>query len=328
MDFRKWGKRCISCIPSKKLRQKLKDIFWLNHIPFNRYGLQYFHSDEEGNELIYNLLAQGKPCLITRFGMSEFGCVRYFLRNQHKVKIKFPQKTSRIMQHNAGFFSPTNELLTKYSCEFLQILPDIDLLSPMNTTDYVESEVVQKLAPQARLVTLDTLGYYIHFCKNPWTKILKGKKVLIIHPFAATIEKQYSNRERLHKNPQLLPKFDLLTYKPIQGLGSSEETAQFNNWFEALNFMYKQIDKIDFDVALIGAGAYGMFLAHHIKQQGKQAIHMGGNLQLLFGIKGSRWNNTDVAKECYNEHWVSPSKSETPKNLSMFKKGEGDAAYW
>ena len=44
-----------------------------------------------------------------------------------------------------------------------------------------------------------------------------------------------------------------------------------------------------FDVAIIGCGAYGMPLAAMLKQAGKQAIHLGGATQLLFGIKGKRW---------------------------------------
>ena len=53
--------------------------------------------------------------------------------------------------------------------------------------------------------------------------------------------------------------------------------------------MVKEIEKKDFDIALIGAGAYGMPLAYKIKKMGKKAIHIGGSLQCLFGIKGSRW---------------------------------------
>lgn len=44
--------------------------------------------------------------------------------------------------------------------------------------------------------------------------------------------------------------------------------------------------KINFDTAIIGCGAYGMPLAAQIKNAGRQAIHLGGAVQLLFGIKG------------------------------------------
>lgn len=50
--------------------------------------------------------------------------------------------------------------------------------------------------------------------------------------------------------------------------------------------MQDEISKEDYDICLIGCGAYGFSLAAYVKRCGKQAIHMGGALQLLFGIKG------------------------------------------
>ena len=66
------------------------------------------------------------------------------------------------------------------------------------------------------------------------------------------------------------------------------QCSQFNTWFDALDYMKSEIDKYDYDVCLIGCGAYGFPLATHVKHNGKQAIHLGGTLQLLFGIKGNR----------------------------------------
>jgi len=70
---------------------------------------------------------------------------------------------------------------------------------------------------------------------------------------------------------------------------------------------------IFFDVALVAGGAYGMFLANYIKERGKQAIHVAGALQLLFGIKGTRWGE----REFMNEYWVHPSEEGKPKNLMI-----------
>jgi threonine dehydrogenase-like Zn-dependent dehydrogenase len=39
--------------------------------------------------------------------------------------------------------------------------------------------------------------------------------------------------------------------------------------------MIDEIGKIDFDVAILGCGAYGLPLAAAIKGMGKQAIHLG-----------------------------------------------------
>jgi glycerol-3-phosphate dehydrogenase len=58
----------------------------------------------------------------------------------------------------------------------------------------------------------------------------------------------------------------------------------------------KRSTKKDYDVALIGCGAYGLPLASHVKRKGKQSIHLGGGLQLLFGIKGKRWDDNPEVK--------------------------------
>ena len=90
--------------------------------------------------------------------------------------------------------------------------------------------------------------------------------------------------------------------------------------------MKKEIDKIDYDICIVGAGAYGFPLAAHVKRSGKKAIHLAGVTQLLFGIKGSRWENFIVwpYMNLFNEHWIRPLGIEKPKNANQV---EG-ACYW
>jgi hypothetical protein len=134
-------------------------------------------------------------------------------------------------------------------------------------------------------VQLETL--YPFFVKNPWTRALKGKKVLVVHPFEETIKMQYSNRILLFENQDVLPQFQLITLKAIQSLGGG--STVFENWFKALKYMEDQISILDFDICILGCGAYGLPLAAHVKRMGKKAVHLGGGSQLLFGIKGRRW---------------------------------------
>lgn len=50
--------------------------------------------------------------------------------------------------------------------------------------------------------------------------------------------------------------------------------------------MEQDISKIEFDVCLLGCGAYGMPLAAYIKEKlQKTAIHIGGSLQLFLVLK-------------------------------------------
>ena len=185
-----------------------------------------------------------------------------------------------------------------------------------------------------KVKTIQLLLLEPYHAKHPWSRVLKGKKVLVIHPFAETIQHQYEQkRTLLFKNPDVLPEFQLETIKAVQSLGGQ---SPFNTWFDALEYMKDEIDKRDYDIALIGCGAYGFPLAAHVKRTGKKAVHLGGALQLLFGIKGKRWINPyygkvflPFLKENYynnlmNEFWVYPSESERPSNAANV---EG-ACYW
>ena len=98
---------------------------------------------------------------------------------------------------------------------------------------------------------------------------------------------------------------------------------EFATWFDAYRHMCDRIAGIDFDICLIGAGAYGLPLASFAKKMGKQAIHMGGVTQILFGIKGRRWEQlyADSTGKLFNEHWIRPLASETPTNKDDVEKG-------
>jgi glycine/D-amino acid oxidase-like deaminating enzyme len=89
--------------------------------------------------------------------------------------------------------------------------------------------------------------------------------------------------------------------------------------------MCRKIDAIDFDIAIIGAGAYGLPMAAHVKRRGKKAVHLGGATQLLFGIRGKRWD-TDYPhlQPLFNEHWARPLPTETPPNAKTIEAG----CYW
>src|SRR5574344_1335686 len=102
--------------------------------------------------------------------------------------------------------------------------------------------------------------------------MIENKKVLVIHPFIKTIEKQYTRREKLFKNPLILPLFELKTIKAVQSIGG--DNNEYKDWFDALSWMESEMDKIDYDIVFIGCGAYGFPLAAHAKRMGKKAVHL------------------------------------------------------
>lgn len=70
-------------------------------------------------------------------------------------------------------------------------------------------------------------------------------------------------------------------------------------------------------------------MAAHVKRQGKKAVHLGGSLQLLFGIKGKRWEDPNYNKnynysELMNEYWIRPDERFKPQNAAQVEGG----CYW
>lgn len=162
--------------------------------------------------------------------------------------------------------------------------------------------------------------------KESMDKSVRRKKVLVIHPFADSIKYQYeNNRKKLFQNTDYLPKFKLYTMKAVQTI-ADERDDRFDDWFEALDYMYFEAMKFDFDIALIGCGAYGYPLAAKLKKAGKQAIHLGGVLQIMFGVIGKRWEDDEnpIVRNLFNEYWIRPSDNEIPSNSKSVEKG----CYW
>ena len=82
--------------------------------------------------------------------------------------------------------------------------------------------------------------------------------------------------------------------------------------------------KKDFEVAIVGCGAYGLPLAARLKEAGKKVIHLGGATQIIFGIKGKRWDQHPKVSGMYNEYWTRPMEAEKPSNAESIESG----CYW
>jgi hypothetical protein len=92
------------------------------------------------------------------------------------------------------------------------------------------------------------------------------------------------------------------------------------DWLDGLEQLKKAMTKQEFDIAIIGAGAWSLPLATHAKELGKIGLHLGGTLNLLFGIRGGRFEQRGF----YNEHWIRPIEKERPKNHQLME----NSAYW
>lgn len=297
--------------------------------PKDHRNWKQFSTKEYANKMIFDLIESGKPFMVARFGSTEMENLVNYLGVQQAnrdwksyVKGKslpwwWDSHNSDELYFYSGFF-PNDVTYVKKFCELMcECMPNVDLLGSWLNDEWLFKD---KLKNAKRAVIEDLEPF---FCTRPWTRALKGKRVLVIHPFTETIKAQYIKRNLIFSDG-LLPEFELLTIKAVQTLCGVK--CEFDTWFDALKYMEEQIDKVDFDIAILGCGAYGFPLASYIKDKGKQAIHMGGVTQLLFGIKGSRYEGAHAwpYMNLFNEYWTRPSASETPVGSN---KIEGNC-YW
>lgn len=274
---------------------------------------------EETQDVIRKMILDGKPAVISRFGSNEAWCTAEGIGVRLGKKRHFSPLVLRLMHFNAGLFPYGEKMAVRFSEISEEAASSVDLLGWWGSfmQEYLAKEVCKKDVLLTKLANLEP-----YYSETPWSSALKGKKVLVIHPFKESIEAQYQKREFLFSNPDMLPEFDLTVLKAVQTI-AGEKDDRFDNWEQALNHMCEEALKVDFDIAIIGCGAYGMALATKLKAAGKIAIHLGGATQLLFGIKGSRWDN-NLGKKLYNEHWTRPLESEVPTSANGVEKG----CYW
>jgi hypothetical protein len=275
-------------------------------------------SQNEANEILKRAIKTNEKFFFGRHGSAELNIATQGLwkvRRIKKVDLNIVKQSE-----NCGFYAnKENEVL-----KFLELIEnssnEIDMYGTfrMVLEDYYIKRYMRKNVILTHLNMLDFWRY-----KIPFTSALKNKKVLVIHPLADKIESQYKKREYLFENQNVLPEFDLKTLKAVQTIMGNRD-PRFDTWFEALDYMYDEAMKIDFEIAILGCGAYGMPLSARLKQAGKKVIYMGGVTQMLFGIKGDRWDRDPVASKLYNEHWIRPGDEDKPENFEKVEEG----CYW
>lgn len=299
------------------LFRRLKKKLTGKPIKFSNYVGREIIDLQEANDIIAQWIEEGKPFAAARLGGTELHTIWHAdipqsPENQQKVLVR--------LQNLSGFFPLDVRLMQKFVEMFKKDCGSIDLMAVW--FNIMEDYVIDCYCGRCELTYLMALEPW--YVERPWTRVLEGKKVVVIHPFAESIKKQYEKREVLFDNPLILPKLEALyTVQAVQTL-VGERDERFQDWFEALDWMTAEVMKYDFDVAIIGCGAYGLPLAARIKQAGKQAVHLGGATQLLFGIKGKRWDDDENINKYYNEHWVRPMQSEKPKRADIVENG----CYW
>lgn len=315
---------------------------------YSKLFIPYFEPEgiitdaDKANDIIFEKLSTEMPCMIARYGATELNSIVNYIgvKRGKKNILRIIQGEPyqwwwnpggvAQMQRWSGFFPPTEENLARFGEMMLADSSEMDIMGSWLQPERQLKQYWQNAIP-VKLVFLEPWH-----SSRPWSRILKNKNVLVIHPFAKSIEAQYNRREKIFANQDVLPEFKSLRIIPaVQSLGGGD--GKFKDWFKALEWMKSEMDLEPYDIAIIGCGAYGFPLAAHAKRTGHQGIHLGGATQLLFGITGNRWiKEYGMGAEYFsllpenaygnlmNEYWIRPDNTERPSSASSV---EG-ACYW
>ncbi len=290
------------------------------YVSDKKYAGRILHTAGEGNDHIRERIASGEPFAFMRYSYTEMDVMIHSTTQQF-----FFIPMTRVMdwlnifckegESNAQGAASYNALMGRAfkSADVIGIWQSLhmgDALMDLNeTSDSLFVTEAKSVEP--------------YYYDKPWTSSLKGKKVLVVSPFSQAIRAQYKRREEIWDNKDILPEFTLDTEDAIWYYGGQRD-ERFGNWFEAFDFLYERIMEHDFDVAILGCGYFGYALAAKIKEAGRQAVHMGGATQLLFGIKGKRWDNNPNVRCFYNDSWIRPEAALKPADDENLDKG----CYW
>lgn len=271
-------------------------------------------------------ISSGIPTMLARLGGTEGSVVGQYCERELGLIKHYDTNTVNWLYTTSGFFADDyddkEDAMDRYSRLTLDDLAECDYLSAMFPTKVYMPYLFKYYAVNATPTFTDFGPYFEIPTDKTWVRALAGKRVLVINSFTDSIAHQYSRKSEIVRSKEFeLPDFELLTYKTVV-TQVGERVGKYKNSFEVLEYMLGEIKKIDFDVALIGAGAYGFPIAAEIKRMGKIAMETCGNTPLFFGVYGER-NLRQGCDKYMTDAWIRPME-EAPKE---FKKVE-DGCYW
>lgn len=279
----------------------------------------------ESNDYIINLLSLNKKFMITRVGVGNETNLAFFTDTLQSIDTKMLVSLS----NNAGIYNITPDNLLKYAQLYINAIKESNALATFNNTMIVQQE---HFINNYKLDVLYSRVLEPFYCCleniKPWTQHLQGKKVLIVNPFVKSFKKQLKEGFQIFKDPDKKLFMDNQEFVFYKSYNTAAGNSIHKDWEETYDIMCKDISKLDFDIALLGCGGYGLPLCNFIyKEMNKSAIYVGGGLQLLFGVMGKRWDDIQMWMDIIKENdskFIRPSINEQLPNKQRIEGG----CYW
>lgn len=266
------------------------------------------------------ILSRPGGCLVGKIGTTELLALEF---SDRWVRLPFPEnftwkRPTRRLFTNAGVFPLEKQEFLNFLTSYRQAMRSLDGVFLWQTVPFLafyETALICQELPQARLLN----GLTLSPCLVPYLSHLRW---LVVSPFVQTMKSQLAKLGRLHPagRGDWRVTANRCRFVSCPQL-ASVAPSPYPSWSIGLaDLKEKLLQAEDFDVLIVGAGAWSLPLLLAAKERGKIGIHMGGPTQAIFGIKGGRWDHHGI----YTRDWVRPSPAETPAGRFRIENG----AYW
>jgi len=263
------------------------------------------------NEVIKQSILNEYPKSFGKLGNVEAKHLVSYLQNK-------PTLYGNELFFNAGIYIRNINDFNEWCNLLLESIKDLDYIlqwcpnkEDQTVIDYCNKENV--------FYSFEGLEPFV-FGNDGWHYSLDNKNILCVSPFSETIKNQFKNFDKIWPNANI---GNILTItSPYSEALTGEQPVP---WKDKLNKMLDQITQTDFDFATVGCGGFSLIVCSHIKKMGKPCVHLGGGNQILYGIRGRRWDDCFKQYEWYGtKYWVRPNDEEIPKNSFLLENG----CYW
>jgi len=271
-----------------------------------------------------NLLNGSKNgCAFAKIGTTELQALENIER---KMTFGIPslswKKASQRLFLESGVFPKTRKQFDEFIEIYQKSIAGLDGITLWQEDPFLsafEHEIAAKHCPLA--LKLQSTVFW-PFSVLPFLSDLKW---LVVSPFVRSMQKQLPNMKNIFKKFSWADSIEGIQ-RSCQfvrcPLFSYMEPSPFQTWSQGLEKLLEQILVHEFDLAIVGAGAWSLPLVTEIKNAGRKAMHFGGATQLFFGIRGKRWDH--YIYDHLNEYWIRPLPGDTPKG----HKVKEDGCYW
>ncbi len=277
------------------------------------------------NHTLRHLLSRDTPCFIGRIAGIELS-VAYRIR-EHPSDLT--ENDLAELENNAGIHVTGQESLQEYATRLIQsyeactVIGEWERAGPVYSITGKGQEYIAQRTPHLPKIPATALEPYYVPPADSWIHALAGKRILVVHPFVRTLERQVPQLPHLFPGYEWLQGCTFQFVKPPMTLAGNHQNRDWREHMAECQATLRACQP--FDVALVAAGGYGMLLSHFIYHElHASVVYVGGALQLFFGVIGKRWFSHPAIMAHVTDLWVRPEKADQPENYKRVEKG----CYW